>query len=170
MLIFGSKIDVLFSFIVSTSRALSSICPSRHSLQGTSKCQQSLTCTNADTPEKLFQKDWVGSTWQSPQPFDWLQDQVTVAQRMAIDPVLKCLTSHILSVFSCIHSVYSHVFCCSVTELSSALWDPMDCSTPGFPVLHYLLELAQTHVHWVSDATQPSHPLSPRSPPAFNLS
>ena len=43
----------------------------------------------------------------------------------------------------------------------------MDCSTPGFPVLHYLLEFAQTHVHWVSDAIQPSHPLSSPSPPTF---
>ena len=47
---------------------------------------------------------------------------------------------------------------------------PHDCSTPGFPVLHYLLELAQIHLHWVSDAIQPSHPLSSPSPPAFNLS
>ena len=46
----------------------------------------------------------------------------------------------------------------------------MDCSTPGFPVLHYLLEFAQTHVHWVGDASQPSHPLSPSSPLAVNLS
>ena len=46
----------------------------------------------------------------------------------------------------------------------------MDCSTPGFPVLHQLLELAQIHVHWVSDAIQSSHPLSSHSPPAFNLS
>ena len=46
----------------------------------------------------------------------------------------------------------------------------MDCSTPGFPVLHYLSELAQTHVHWVGDAIHPSHPLLPISPPAFNLS
>ena len=46
----------------------------------------------------------------------------------------------------------------------------MDCSTPGFPVHHQLLELAQTHVHWVSDAIQPSHPLSSPSPPALNLS
>ena len=46
----------------------------------------------------------------------------------------------------------------------------MDCSTPGFPVFHHLPELAQTHVHWVGDAIQPSHPLSPPSPPAFNLS
>ena len=46
----------------------------------------------------------------------------------------------------------------------------MDCSTPGFPVLHHFPELPQTHVHWVGDATQPSHPLSSPSPPAFNLS
>ena len=47
----------------------------------------------------------------------------------------------------------------------------MDCSMPGFfPVLHHLLELAQTHVHWVSDAIQPSHSLLPPSLPAFNLS
>ena len=46
----------------------------------------------------------------------------------------------------------------------------MDCNTPGFPVLHYLLEFAQIHVHWVSDAIQPSHPLSPPSPPAQSFS
>ena len=48
----------------------------------------------------------------------------------------------------------------SVAQLCPTLCDPMDCSTPGFPVLHHLPELAQTHVHWVDDATQPSHPLS----------
>ena len=46
----------------------------------------------------------------------------------------------------------------------------MDCSTPGSPALHHLPELALTHVHGVSDAIQPSHPLSSPSPPAFNLS
>ena len=46
----------------------------------------------------------------------------------------------------------------------------MDCSTPGFPVLHYLPEFAQIHVHWVSDAIRPSHPLSSPSSPAFSLS
>ena len=46
----------------------------------------------------------------------------------------------------------------------------MGCSTPGFPVHHQLPELAQTHVHWVSDAIQPSHPLSSPSPSAFNPS
>ena len=47
---------------------------------------------------------------------------------------------------------------------------PTDCSTPGFPVHHQLPELAQTHVHWVGDAIQPSQPLLSTSPPAFNLS
>ena len=46
----------------------------------------------------------------------------------------------------------------------------MDCSTPGFPVHHQLLEFAQTHVHWISDIVQPSHPLSCPSLPAFNSS
>ena len=55
-------------------------------------------------------------------------------------------------------------------QLCPTLWDPMDCSTPVFPVHHQLPELAQTHVHWVGDAIQPSHPLLPPSPPALNLS
>ena len=50
------------------------------------------------------------------------------------------------------------------------LCEPMNCSMPGFPVLHHLLELAQTHVHRIGDAIQPSHPLSSPSPPALNLS
>ena len=58
----------------------------------------------------------------------------------------------------------------SVTQSCPALCDPMDCSTPGFPVHHQLLKLAQTHVHRVSDVIQPSHPLSSPSPPAFSLS
>ena len=49
------------------------------------------------------------------------------------------------------------------------LCDPMDCSTPGLPVHHQLLEFTQTCVHWVGDAIQPSHPLSLPSPLAFNL-
>ena len=53
----------------------------------------------------------------------------------------------------------------SVTQSCPILWDPMDCSTQGFPVHHQLPELAQTHVHQVSDAIQPSHPLSSPSPP-----
>ena len=57
----------------------------------------------------------------------------------------------------------------SFIQLCLILGDPMDCSTPSFPVHHQLLGLAQTHVR-VSDAIQPSHPLSSPSPPAFSLS
>ena len=62
--------------------------------------------------------------------------------------------------------IYS-LCCCSVAQLCPTLCDPMDCSTPGFPVHHQLLEFTQTHV---GDAIQPSHPLSSPSPPTFNLS
>ena len=64
-----------------------------------------------------------------------------------------------------------------LVELSSvqsqscpALCDNMDCSMPGFPVHHQPLVFTETHLHWVSDVIQPSHPLSSLSPPAFNLS
>ena len=69
-------------------------------------------------------------------------------------------------------AVFTSIFlccCCSVAQSSLTLCNPMDCSMPGFPVLHYLPEFAKTHVHWVEDAIQPSHPLSPSSPPALNL-
>ena len=64
---------------------------------------------------------------------------------------------------------------CSICQFSSVqscptLCNPMYYSTPGFPVLYHLLEFAQTHVHWVSDAIQPSHPVSSPIPPASNLS
>ena len=58
----------------------------------------------------------------------------------------------------------------SVTKLCLTLCDPMNCSMPGFPVLYHLPEFAQTHVHWVGDAIQPSCPLLPPFPPALSLS
>ena len=72
------------------------------------------------------------------------------------------------------HGIWSHQF--SSVQFSSAaqscltLCDPMNCSTPGLPVHHQLPEFTQTHVHRVSDAIQPSHPLSSPFPPALNLS
>ena len=66
---------------------------------------------------------------------------------------------------------FSLVFVSVVQLLSHVqLCDPMDCSMPGFPVHHQFPEPAQTHVHRVSDAIQPAHPLWSPSPPAFNLS
>ena len=58
----------------------------------------------------------------------------------------------------------------SVAQSCPTLWDPMNHNTPGLPVHHQLLESTKTHVHWVSDAIQPSHPLLSPSPPALNLS
>ena len=58
----------------------------------------------------------------------------------------------------------------SVAQSCPTLWDPMNRSTPGLPVHHQLPEFIQTHVHWVSDAIQPSHPLSSHSTPAPNPS
>ena len=58
----------------------------------------------------------------------------------------------------------------SVAQSCLTLCDPMDCSPPGFPIHHQHLEIAQTHVYWVSDAIQPFYPLLSPSPPAFNLS
>ena len=58
----------------------------------------------------------------------------------------------------------------SVTRSCLTLRDSMDCSMPGFPVHHQFSELAQSHIHWVSDAIQPSHSLLSPSPPALNLS
>ena len=58
----------------------------------------------------------------------------------------------------------------SVPQVCPTLCDPMNRSTPALPVPHQLPECAQTHIHWVGDAIQPSHPLSSLSSPAFNLS
>ena len=81
-----------------------------------------------------------------------------------------CLTTK-STVFdhACCFKMFLHLFS-SVTQLCPTLWDPMDCSTPGLPIHHQLLDFNQIHVHWVSDAIQPSHPLSSPTPPAFNLS
>ena len=88
--------------------------------------------------------------------------QHTDAYNLAI-PILYAHIhqKHVPKLFCC---------CCSVIQSCLTLCNPMDCSMPSFPVLHYLPEFAQTHNHWVNDAIQPSHPLSPPSPPAFNLS
>ena len=71
-----------------------------------------------------------------------------------------------------IHKYKKWMLYCAVliTLLCLTLCNSMDYSTPGFPVLHYLLEFAQTYVHWVSDAIQPSHLLWSASSPALNLS
>ena len=83
-----------------------------------------------------------------------------------------CLSVFSLNIISFRRSSWSYTDCCYclVAKLCLTLCNPMVCSMPGFPVLYYLLEFAQIHVHWVSDAIQPSHLLLSPSPPAFNLS
>ena len=104
-------------------------------------------------------------------------------------PVLRASSSGVLEI-SWLYFIYWWTLALSVLGNSSLTWqtsfasiqyssvaqscltlcDPTHCKTPGLPVHHQLLELAQTHVLWVGDAIQPSHPLSSPSPPAFNLS
>ena len=60
--------------------------------------------------------------------------------------------------------------CCSVAQLCLTLCNPMDCSTPSLPVPYHLLKFTQVHVHCINDAIQPSHPLTPSSSSALNLS
>ena len=88
---------------------------------------------------------------------DWLD-------LLAVQGTLKNLLQRHSSKASLLH------WCCSVTKSCPTLCNPVDCSTPGFPFLHYLPEFTQIHVHWVGDAIQPCHPLSSPSPPALNLS
>ena len=72
--------------------------------------------------------------------------------------------------FEGLSAEFSSVQFSSVTQLCLTLCDPMNCSTPGLPVHHQLLEFTQTHIHRVGDAIQPSHPLSSPSAPASNPS
>ena len=93
---------------------------------------------------------------------DWLD-------LLAVQGTLKSLLQYHSSKAPILwHSAFTIIYL-----LLSHLWlldDPLSCSTSGFPVRHYLPEFVQTHVHWVGDAFQPSHPLSSPSPPALNLS
>ena len=82
-------------------------------------------------------------------------------------PLIDLITKEIFAYITCCMQV--SVSCCSVAQLCLTLCNPMDWSMLGFSVLHHLPELAETHVHWVSDAIQPSHPLSSPSPLAFNI-
>ena len=76
-----------------------------------------------------------------------------------------CMPHLVINSSTCVSDMLS-----SVARSYPILCDPMDCSTPGLPVHHQLLEFTQTHVHGVGDAIQPSYPLSSPSPPALNLS
>ena len=97
------------------------------------------------------------TSWASVPTLDYLSLDFLHGGKKSMPYLFK---SHISQVFNC----------CSVPKSCPTLCDRMDCSKPGFPVLHCPPEFAQTHVHWVSDAIQPSHPQSTPHSPAFNLS
>ena len=104
----------------------------------------------------------------------WLKAEIECRGKCSLAQTILSQTFH---TFSPLHIIYIalgllliSVLLSSVTKLCPTLYDPMDCSTPDFPVYHQLLELAQTHVHRAGDAIQPSHPLLSPFPPAFNLS
>ena len=83
---------------------------------------------------------------------------------------LKCRWFTMCVNFFCAASWLSYILLLFSHQVMSGSLQPLDCSTPGFPILHYLLELAQIHVHWVGDAIQPFYPLLLPSTPALNLS
>ena len=95
----------------------------------------------------------------------WVQTWLGISVGTLGSPSLAGETFQLQIVFSMGYVQFS-----SVTQSCLTLCNIMDCCTPGLPVLQQLQKLAQTHVHQVSDAIQPSHPLSSSSPPAFNLS
>ena len=68
----------------------------------------------------------------------------------------------LISTATCARSLIPNC-CCSVAPSYPTLYDTLDCGTPGFPVPHHLPKFAQTHVHWIGDAIQPSHPVVPFS-------
>ena len=116
-------------------------------------------------------------------PFFLLENPRPLSPRRLLDFLSVCLglTLSIVTIFPqfMVGGVWGrggNRFLLSSVQFSSAtqsgpnLCGPMDCSMPGLPVHHQLLEFAQTHVHCVGDAIQPSHPLLSPSPPALNLS
>ena len=96
----------------------------------------------------------------------------TLNRNMASTKIFENCLSNTLRLSLVLECLYIYIYLwwwCSVAKSYLTLCDPMDCSMPGFPVLHYLLGFALTHVHWVGDAIQPSHALLYLSP-TFNLS
>ena len=100
--------------------------------------------------------------------FSFLMCKVSNSRTNIIDLLLRIKLGNIYPLnsiyycYCCYHYNCYHYHCFSVAM--SCLCNPVDCSMPGFPVLHYPLKFAQTHVHWLHDAIQPFHPLASPSP------
>ena len=115
--------------------------------------------------EKYLRKEWRG--WAKPKTNPFVD--VTLNE----NKVQCCKEQYCIgtcNVRSMDQGKFSSVQFSSVTQSCPTLWDPMNRSMPGLPVHHQLPEFTQTHVHWVGDAIQPSHPLSSPSPLAPNPS
>ena len=118
-------------------------------------------------------QDWSPLGWTG-----WISLQSRDSQESSPTPQFKSINSFVLSflyspTLTSIHDYWKNHSLDSVSSVVQScptLCDSMNRSMPGLPVHHQLLESTQTHVHWVSDAIQPYHPLSSHSPPAFNLS
>ena len=111
--------------------------------------------------------EWVAiPSSRDSQPRDWTQISHIAGGFFTLWATREALIIYILQqLFHFIVVRFS-----SVTQSCSTLCDPMNCSTPGLPLLHHLPEFTQTHVHQVRDAIQPSHPRLSPSPPAPNPS
>ena len=104
------------------------------------------------------------------QPFLWSSSHISTWQQRQGVCNYSILWVRNLRHRELTNPTHSSVQFSSVAQLCPTLCDPMNHSTPGLPVHHQLLEFTQTHIHWVGDAIQPSHPLPSPSPPALILS
>ena len=116
-----------------------------------------------------------GVSWRDPEErSSSRENSPKQGTRMPMDDFLPLLSlnssTERLPTTVMLKKAFSSVQFSSVTQLCPTLCDPMNRSTPGLPVHHHLPEFTQIHVHWVSDAIQPSHPQSSPSPPAPNPS
>ena len=130
------------------------VCPSKISIFRRFSSVQMLSCV------RLFVTPWTAACQASLSiTISWsLLKLMSIKSVMPSNHLILCRPLLLLpSIFTSIR-VFSN---------ESVLWNPMNCSTPGLPVHHHLLEFAQTHVHWVSDAIQPSRPLLSPSPPSL---
>ena len=106
--------------------------------------------------------------WSAPKYSFWNKLQIKWESIWETSIVHTC--KHICVLMHACVEILRDIQFSSVAQLCLTLCNPMDCSTPGFPVHHQLPELAQTPVYWVGDAIQPFHPLLSPSLPTFNLS
>ena len=124
-----------------------------------------------------FKKSWVHllSHGSLPTPWEklrrvWWKTHINEPSFITMTTLNQPTSKYTREVAKIIRATHSSVQFSSATQSCPTLCDPMNRSTPGLPVHHQPEEFTQTHVHWVSDAIQPSHPLSSPSPPAPNPS